>query len=381
MFNAMLIWFLLLPAIGSVAVWWFAGRTREALIGGGIFLLAGVLVIAVSFGISKGAATYDTEIWNGQVTSKERVHGSYTRSYECNCTETCSGTGASRTCSKTCQTCYEDHYTVDWNCHSTIGTWTIEAEDSTSQSVYKLPDPPRYTIIARGDPVSKASSYTNYVQAVPSSLFTPSAASLKAQFAPLIPAYPDKIYDFYKIDRFLTPGYTSPDVKAWNADINELLKVRGPQKQVNAIVVIAKTNDPNYVYALRDAWEGANKNDVVLVIGSAQWPKIDFVDVISWTKSELFKVQLRDDVLALGTIQRQATMQLLAKHIDTSFERRRMREFTYLESEIDPPTWMLIMVAALLVAGAVGTTLFIRNQRFTPRRFTTNRRSPSRDLR
>jgi hypothetical protein len=237
--------------------------------------------------------------------------------------------------------------------------------------VYSLPNPQRWEVINIGDPVSKTSSYTNYVQAVPESLFKPSSEALRAKFAALTPAYPQNVYDYYKLDRFLTPGYSTPDAAAWNLDISNMLRELGPKKQVNAIVVIAKTADPNYEYALRDAWEGANKNDVVLVIGSAEWPKIDFVRVISWTKSELFKVQLRDTIQELSTIQRAPIMSALQSQISTNFERRRMREFKYLETEIDPPTWLMVTTAIVLLLGGAGTWAVLTNQM---NRFTRNRR-------
>ncbi len=379
MINDTLIWMLLVPIIGAIEIWWFTGHKKENLVPAGIYVLGSCVIVSIAFFAAKGTATADTEIWNGQVTAKNRLHGEYQKPYDCNCYTTprvCTGTGNSRSCSggdRKCQTCYEDRYTVTWNCSTTVGKFTIEHLDRSSRSVYQSPDPARWAAISVGDPASKTNTYTNYVQAVPQSLFTPASAGLKQRFANLIPAYPDKVYDFYKVDRFLTPGYSSPDAPAWNRDISELLKERGPRKQVNAIVVVAKTADPNYVYALRDAWEGANKNDVVLVIGSAQWPKIDFVEVISWTKRELFKTQLRDGVLAIGTIQREPILKVLASQIDTNFERRRMREFEYLQAEIDPPGWLLLVLLFLMVGAVPVQVYFYNGKSWTPR--TSNLRT------
>jgi hypothetical protein len=373
MFNLTLIWFMLLPLAGSVVVWALTGRQRQSLIAGGIFGLVSALVIIAAFAVSHGVKTSDTEIWNGKITSKDRVHGSYVRTYDCNCVQSCSGSGSSRSCTTTCQTCTEDHYTVNWQCGSTVGPYTIDSADWTNSGVYALPSPRRWVDIGIGDPVARSHSYTNYVQAVPESLFRPSGETLKKQFASLIPAYPSDVFDFYRINRFLTPGYSTPDAPAWNASLSELLKDRGPKKQVNAVIVVAKTADANYAYALRDAWLSAKKNDVVLVIGSSAWPKIDFVDVISWTKNELFKVQLRDSVMALGTIQRQPILDILATQIDTNFERRHMSEFKYLEAEIDPPTWLLWLLA-VAIAGAVAGTIYVLNGRsYTPPRYNRYR--------
>ena len=370
MINDTLIWLLLVPVLGAAAVWWFTGHKTENLAPAAVYVIGSCLITTLVFFVSKGAATSDIEIWNGQVVSKNREHGSYQRPYDCNCrsVQRCSGTGTSRSCTsdRVCQTCWEDRYTVTWSCNTTIGSYTIQHLDTTSRTVYATPDPARYVSIKIGDPVAKRSTYTNYVQAVPQSLFTPAAPGLRQRFSNLIPPYPDQVYDFYQLNRFLTPGYSTPDAPAWNTAISELLKERGPSKQVNAIVVVAKTDDPNYAYALRDAWEGANKNDVVLVIGSTQWPKIDFVEVISWTKKELFKVQLRDEVMALGTIEREPILKVLAHQIDTNFERRRMREFEYLQAEIDPPTWLLVTLLVLMIGAVPLQIYFYNGKRWVP---------------
>lgn len=362
MINTTLILFLLLPVVVAIGLWWFVGRNRDAAIISGIFAAAAAVVVGIIFMVSAGVATSDTEIWNGKITGKDRVHGSYVRTYECNCTTDRKG-------NRSCQTCYENHYTVHWTAKSTVGSFDIDSKDWTSRAVYLVPDPPRYTSVVIGEPCSRTHSYTNYVQAVPGSLFTPSAKSLKETFANLLPTYPDQTYDIYRANHFVTAGYNVPDAGLWNAALAELLKERGPKKQVNAIVVIAKTADPNYVYALRDHWEGANKNDVVLVIGTAAWPKIDFVDVISWTKNELFKVQLRDNVLAAGVIQREPILGILGAQIDTNFERRHMSEFKYLSAEIDPPGWLLFMTVILIFSGAVGTVYAVNQGMFSTRRY------------
>ena len=42
------------------------------------------------------------------------------------------------------------------------------------------------------------------------------------------------------------------------------------------------------------------KNDVVVVMGTPSYPRIDWVQVLSWTDVELFKVQLRDELMDLN---------------------------------------------------------------------------------
>lgn len=356
--NTTLLWLLALPIFIALVIFIIHRKYQVAIAICAGYALASLVIIGAMFMVSKGVKTMDTEIWNGQITSKSRVHGEYQQSYQCNCTSSRDSSGNTTT---TCQTCYEDHYTVKWSCESTVGGFTIKSLDKTTKRVYNTPDPDRYTVIQPGDPAARQHGYTNYVQAVPNSLFTPAAADLKEKFKPLLPKYPIDVYDFYKLDRFITIGGfggNGIDHAAWNEDISNGLRVLGPKKQVNVIVVIAKTNDPNYEYALRDAWEGVNKNDVVLIIGSTEYPKIDFVRVLSWTKSEIFKIGLRDAVMEKGVIDRDIVPLMMAQ-IEKNFERRHMKEFEYLDGEIDPPDWMIYLILTLVIGGAIGAFIMI----------------------
>lgn len=355
MINQMLLWLLSIPVILALIVYAARREYKGSWLPCVGIAVIGLLITTGGFYLAKGSKTSDVEIWSGQVNSKLREQGSYEKSYDCNCVTVTKKDGTSTT---SCQTCYETHYTVEWNCSTTIGPYEIEKFDSTSRSVYGSADPPRWTTISKGDPVAARKSYTNYVQAVPNSLFDPAAADVKARFAKMLPSYPDNVYDLYKVDRFVTVGWSPADKREWNDAISYGLRELGPRKQVNLIIVVAKTNDPMYEYALRDHWEGVNKNDVVLLIGSTEYPKIDFARVMSWTKNEMFKVELRDAVQEKGTID-QSLVPLALSHITKNFERRRMREFEYLDGEIDPPDWMVCVIIALLAAGAGGVWYMI----------------------
>lgn len=364
MFNTDLLWYLLVPLFLAVATLLGLRKVRpemplSQLVGFGLGgLLISSLLLAGAFYMGKGLQTSDTQILNGQVTSKAREHGHYLRPYECNCTmqTTCSGSGANQSCSTTrvCQTCYEDRYTVTWDCQSTIGRFGIDHLDWSSSGVYNEPDPQRYTSIANGDPVSRTNGYTNYIKAVPGSLFRPAQETLRTQFASMIPSYPDRIHDIYRINRVVGVGVSVPDANRWNAALSEMLKTLGPSHQVNAVVVFAKTDDPNYFYALQDAWINGKKNDVVLVVGVnglSQAPL--WVDVMALTKNSLFQVKLADRVRALHTLTPDTVVPALAETIRSDFQRRPMADFKYLEAEIDPPAW-LMWLTVLSIIGAYG---------------------------
>lgn len=361
MFNTDLLWYLLVPLVLSVGTVvglrrYCGWMTLGQLVGScavGWLISAGLL--AGAFALGKGLQTSDTEILNGQVTGKTREHGHYLRSYECNCTTntSCSGTGSSRSCSttRTCQTCYEDRYTVKWDCQSTIGEFRIDSLDRSSRSVYDAPDPARYVGIAQGDPVARSQRYTNYIKAVPDSLFRPAQASLRERFATMIPAYPDQIHDIYRIRRVLGAGISVPNVRQWDAALSAMLKDLGPSHQVNAVLVFAKTPDRDYFHALQDAWVNGKKNDVVVVVGVdgfSQGPL--WVNVMALTKNHLFQVKLVDRLEALETLTPETVLPALNDTIRSDFQRRPMADFQYLEAEIDPPGWLMVLMVLAIVA-------------------------------
>lgn len=344
-----LLWMLALPIFGGLGLyaWMKTENTDTPWFAPILAALPGMAVVGLVFALSYGGAVMDTEVWSGQITGKTRVHDTYEESYECNCTTDSKG-------NRSCSTCYRTHYTVKWDAQSTIGTFHIDSKDSTWRSVYQTPDPARYTTVAVGDPCSDTHAYTNYVQAVPSSLFSAAPKDLHVRFANMLPKYPDQIYDLYKINRFVQVGFNFTDSAQWNQDIAMMLRVLGPKKQANVIVVVAKTTDTDYEYALRDAWEGVNKNDIVLLIASENGRDIAYTRVLSWTKNEIFRVELNDRIREIGVIDRTRIMPALEAQIAKNFERRHMAEFAYLKGEIDPPMWLILTTILLLVIGYTG---------------------------
>lgn len=359
--NITLLLMLFIPVIGSALLFYYSPKDIR-IQAAGIGCAVGMALVGIVFGVSYGSAVQDTEIWNGKVLDKTRKHDTYEESYKCRCRTVTksSGFGENRRTwtEEECDTCYRTHYTVKWSCDTTIGSFTIQSLDELSRSVYNSPDPHRWVIIKPGDPVSDTRMYTNYVQAVSNSLFAAADENIMKSFEPILVPYPDKIYDFYHIDRFISPGFAFSDADSWNRDISNMLIDLGTTKQANAIIVVAKTADRSYTAALRTKWEGANKNDVVLVIGSLDGQKIEFVDVITWSKNEIFRVQLTDAIESIGIISRPQIISAVHTQIAKNFERRRMREFEYLKGEIDPSdTAIAITVMILAIGYGIGVLL------------------------
>lgn len=362
-------------------VWPFiAKRIWDTTINYQEMLLQLLIVTVLTAGVwqlGKYGQTSDVEIWNGKITAKDRTHGSYVRSYDCNCYTSCSGSGSSRSCTTRCSTCYEDHYTVDWTADSTVGNFTFKSLDWTSKSVYKQPDPQLYKQCKVGEPASIEHIYTNYIQAVPESLFN--SANNTTQFQN-IPNYPS-VYNHYKINRVLNVGSKVPanTIKQLNTMFNNELRTLGKQKEVNIIVILTGILDPSYRYAVETKWLGGKKNDVVVFIGT-DGKKIIWADAMTWalnTGNELFQVKMRDGLQEIGTIDPKKIVSFVTQTIKTTYDRPHAEDYKYLEDAIEPPTWVIILSIIIAIGGSIGLTFwfhhvdvdFFDNNSYNYRRF------------
>ena len=306
---------------------------------------AQVLIAAMSVGITSCANTHDTEILNGRVTGKTRDRVSCSHSYSCHCHQECSGSGKNRSCSEHCDTCYEHLYDVDWNVSSTVGGFTIDRIDRQG-----LDQPPRWTSTVINEPVSVEHSYDNYVKAAPGTLFR--HQGLTEKYAASLPENPQRIYDYWHLNRLLSVGVPIDDARAWNSDLMQLNADLGAPKQANIIVVLVKNLPIDWYSALEEKWIGGKKNDVVLIVSVDEAMKPQWASVMCWTTNELFKIKLRDDVMNDPSITREAVMADLRTNVSQYFVRKPMKDFEYLRSEITPTQteWVITLAIGLLVA-------------------------------
>ena len=322
----------------------------------------------ISFGVFKlgsFGALQDTEVWNGHVTSLQTVKKdcqypgwydysdsfctnentrevySHTEYYECGTTK------SPQTCSRDV---YDTEYSYDypWEkkyyVNSTLKQFMIRRVDDRGAKV-----PPRYTSTQVGDPVSITKSYTNYLKAADMSILNPQNIAVSEQELALVPSYPIGIYDYYKINRFVQVGSKIPaaEVAKWNSGISEVAKVVGPVKQANPVIVV--TDQPQYIrYAIERKWNGGKKNDIIVLIG-VDGDKVEWVDVITFlsnTGNEFMTRQLQTMITEVGTLDRDAILNITQKTIIEKFDRKPMQSVEYLKDEFEPPLW--VKITALL---------------------------------
>lgn len=346
----------LLPKIG------FIGETEWRQVA--IVLGVSVLIVSAGWFLGRMGQTWDTEIMNGKVASKAQEEVSCNHSYQCRCKEICStDSKGKKSCSNSCDTCYEHTNDYDWNLKTTVGKITIDRVDSQG-----VREPQRFTMAKIGDPAAATHLHTNWVRGAPNSLFRDRGAALLAL---PVPDYPNEVHDYHYVNRALTVGVPVPDLAAWNLAIANSLRDLGPQKEVNFVIVFANTPDPTYSTMIENKWLGGKKNDVVVVLGTPQYPTIQWARVVSWTDNQEFKVGLRDRLMELGKAEVGPVMEVLTKEVSSRYSRKHMKDFEYLSSEVEIATWVMVttLVLSLLPGAALMFGVFNSGNTYRRRRF------------
>src|SRR3989338_175784 len=353
---------LLLLLLVFPLVWpWIARYKWQAAITWEEMTLNIVICVALTAGIwYVGVFTKasDIEILNGEVVGKARERVSCEHSYSCNCRSEryCDSDGNNCSTTEACDTCYEHSYDYDWVVHSNAGDFRINRVDRQGVS-----EPPRFSVVQKSQPVALAHQFVNYIKAAPESLFN-KRSSVVEGFAGQLPDYPDQPYDYHYVNRVIPVGVAVPDLASWNFDLALLLRELGPAKQANVVIVFTKFDDPMYARALEAHWLGGKKNDIIVIIGTPEYPKIAWADVVSWTDNELFKVELKDALFQTGTVDRAKVFALVRTHTLKSFTRKPMSEFSYLKYEIDPPLWAMILAIIVAIGGSIGLSWYFHRE-------------------
>lgn len=303
--------------------------------------------------------TRDVNIVSGEVVKKYvETRECYTNcgccrnSYSCHCRTVCHGSGRNRSCSTYCDTCYEYDWENYYHVKANISNYEIDVIDDQGVKV-----PPRYAEVKIGDPVADISSCTNYVKGAANSLFHKDSLTSKYN---KFPDYPNKLYDYYKVDRAVNLDVNINNMKYLNDSIANVNKVVGFKKRGNVINIFAKNVEPDYIHALQANWKGAKKNDIVVLTHITDYPKYDWVRIFSWSKNELFNVQLRDE-LNDHQIVDDEYFNIILKISMEQFQRREMKEFEYLKYEINPPTWIMWLAIIIIIATLTFMTIIFKD--------------------
>ena len=319
------------------------------------FLIQEAIMVAIlvsGYFIAKAGQTSDVELLNGFITQKTHGTEGCCHSYPCNCRESCSGSGKNTTCTTICDTCYLHSYDVYWAARSSTGH-TVYYNSCNDPSTS---EPARWTKIYEREPTAVESDYTSWIKGNPESVLR--ISGIKDKYLNIIPNYPS-VYDHYRVNRFLVQKANISEIDDYNKRLDEINSRLGAKKQVNIIVIVANT-DEKFLHAVREAWLGGKKNDLIVIIGS-DGDKINWSGVLSWTKNEEIKISIRDQINGLETFDGFKILNIIEREVEDKFVRRPMADFEYLASTIEPPGWAIILLFIIGLGACLGLTYYFHH--------------------
>jgi hypothetical protein len=227
-----------------------------------------------------------------------------------------------------------------------------------------LQEPPRWSSVQIGEPASFESGYTNYIKAAPSSVLRMTGQA--KDFAGLLPEYP-QAFDYYRVNHIVSAGVAIPDVEKLQVTLGKINGILGPTKQVNIILVAAKTADKRYLHALEEHWLGGKKNDLIIVLGVPDgFNKIEWAGVMTWSDVELLKIHLRDEILRSGSLTNLPDVfDGMTGLVGKEWRRKPMEDFAYLRYQYSPsPGIMLALLLIGLISSLGLSWYFVNNDPF-----------------
>lgn len=199
--------------------------------------------------------------------------------------------------------------------------------------------PSRWEQVAIGEPAAQTETFVNYVKGASDSIFHKQAFSEKYK----APPYPNRVYDYYRIDRVVEVGTRIADKKKLNTTLNMALRELGGTKQVNIVPVFVRAS-PDYARFIEQSWMGGKKNDVVIVTGLGPDSRtIEWVYVFSWSSASIVNVSLRNALTELGTYDVDTYVPTVVTQVQKHYKRKPMAEYEYLKAELSPSTEVTVL--------------------------------------
>lgn len=309
-------------------------------------LLISCLIVVAVFYFSIFNVTSDFKVVTGKIISKERKHGSYIRTYQCDCRTVTIG----KTTTTQCSTCHETRYTVTWYANSTVGKINLKHLDSGSISVYNSLNPKQYTDCYIGEPASIEENFINYIKASPDSLFNINLGESKYKEL----EYP-RVFNYYHYNRVIG-----------NNNLNKYLNERlSTNKNYPNIIIILNSNERDYSKYIENKWLGGKENNIVISIGNSG-DIINWVEVFTYGNSldnEIITIKLRDSILEYRKIDK-GIIDIVMDNIKY-YKNINADRFEYLSEDILPSNTILFIIFIIsIICSLILTKVFYDNDFF-----------------
>lgn len=137
----------------------------------------------------------------------------------------------------------------------------------------------------------------------------------------------------------------------------------GPRYQVHNIIVLLPANeyDSSVVETILGAWQGPNKNELVVLMGVDQY-EVKWCQVVSWMDDTTIHSLIRQQIMNSGVELNLVNVgNVVRDNIEKHWHRKEFADFDYVD--VKTPFHLNLIYLALSVGSCVGAFFLVENMR------------------
>ena len=147
----------------------------------------------------------------------------------------------------------------------------------------------------------------------------------------------------------------------------------GPKKQFKLFVIFFKNQSMEVVNKQRSYWEGGNKNEFVVCIGTDNSGNFEWVDAFSWMSKPSLEVEVEEFISHNEDVKLKKFAKWLPEQVKANWERRDFKDFEYLQMELtETQLWWVMII--LMIYNIVMSLWVVNNEsenKFIPDAFSS----------
>lgn len=366
------IWFSLLIPVAAILLLLFKFNKKMALWEYPLVFFIPLLVIVSCYFGFKDMNTTAKEVWNSYAVRAyyfedwdEYIHKTCET-----CTETCSGSGESRSCNQTCTSydcSYVDYHPARWEIEDNIGQ-SFHVSQSYFEFLCSFWKNRTFQNMNRDYHSNDGDLYFSvypktFEKTIP--LVTRHTYKNKIQAS-------NSVYNFQEVSEAEVKGYglfKHPEINDRETEVilgyqdkksSDSLKkfnaLFGSAKKIHIQVLVFKNQPVTAAFFQENFWKGGNKNEFTLCIGLKD-SLITWTKVISWTENYSLKTETESYILGLGVLNMNRVVNYMGTEVVRGFSKRDFRQFDYITIKV--PLYAVMISFFLTLLSTVGISIFV----------------------
>lgn len=204
-------------------------------------------------------------------------------------------------------------------------------------------------------PVTESHLYRNNVKASSHSIFKYGNITTEE-------ARQNKLYDYPSIENCQQQTVLGISISdSTDTYIKYLNGIKGPQKQFRLFILGFDSPSFDIAEMQQAYWQSGNKNELVVCLGIKD-NKVTWCYPFSWCDEPILEVKTRSYFIEHPDLNLYDYISYIDKEIDISWNRKSFNDFNYINVELSPVSYFIILLLVLLYN--IGISIWVVNNNY-----------------